>query len=108
MKVMHNPPLDVRIKIEKYLEKAGKELVNFVYGTADKDERRFYVGIAYTPRNSNEGDSSSPNCYDENRYDVVVYDNETDSFEYSSICLKYENALIHMGQLIRKTTYENK
>lgn len=102
MKVMHNPPLDVRVKVEKYLEKDGKELVNFAYGSADKDERRFYVGIAYTPRNSNEG-----NGYPPNRYDVVVYDNDVDGFEYHSSYLYYENALIYMGQIIRKATYEN-
>ena len=103
MKVMHNPPLEVRIKIEKHLEKDGKELVEFAYGSENKDERRFYVGIAYTPRNSNEG-----NGYPCNRYDVVVYDNETDDFKYWSSYLYYENALIHMGQFIRKATYENK
>ena len=102
MKVMHNPPLDVRIKIEKYLEKDGKELVNFVYGTADKDERRFYVGIAYTPRNSNEG-----NGYPLNRYDVVTYDNESDEFKYYASYLYYENALIHMGQNIRRHICES-
>ena len=102
MKVMHNPPLDVRVKVEKHLEKDGKWLVNFAYGTADNDERWFYVGIAYTPRNSNEG-----NGYPSNRYDVVTYNNETDGFKYYSSYLYYENALIHMGQLIRKATYEN-
>ena len=102
MKVMHNPPLEVRIKVEKHLEKDGKWLVNFAYGSDDKNERRFYVGIAYTPRNSNEGSG-----YPSNRYDVVTYDNETDGFEYCSSYLNYENALIQMGQLIRKSTYES-
>ena len=102
MKVMHNPPLDVRVKVEKHLEKDGKWLVNFAYGSDDKNERRFYVGIAYTPRNSNEGSG-----YPSNRYDVVTYDNEEDELEYYSSYLYYENALIHMGQNIRKATYEN-
>lgn len=103
MKIMHKPQIDVRIKVEEHLAKDGKELVNFAYGTANKDERRFYVGIAYMPRNSNEGDG-----YPFNRYDVIVYDNDVDGLEYHSSYLNYENALIHMGQLIRKATYENK
>ena len=103
MKIMHKPQIDVRVKVEERLEKDGKQLVEFAYGTANKDEKRFYVGIAYTPRNSNEGDGYPPN-----RYDVVVYDNEADGFEYCSNYLNYENALIQMGQLIRKATYENK
>ena len=102
MKVMHNPPLEVRIKVEKHLEKDGKWLVNFAYGSTDKDKRRLYVGIAYTPRNNNEGDGYPPN-----RYDVVIYNNEIDGFEYCSSYLNYENALIQMGQLIRKSTYES-
>lgn len=100
---MHNPPIDARVKIEKHLENDGKELVSLAYGTADKGERRFFVGIAYMPRNNNE-----VNGYPPNRYDVVIYDNEVDGFEYCSRYLNYENALISMGQLIRKATYENK
>lgn len=103
MKIMHKPQINVRVKVEERLEKDGKQLVEFAYGTANKDEKRFYVGIAYTPRNSNEGDGYPPN-----RYDVVIYDNDVDGFEYDSSYLNYENALIHMGQLIRKATYENK
>lgn len=103
MKVMHNPEITARIKVGEYLEKEGKELVNFAYGTTNKNEKRFYVGIAYMPRNENDS-----NGYPPNRYDVVTYDSETDAFEHSSNYLNYENALIRMGHLIRKFTYENK
>lgn len=102
MKVMHNPPLDVRVKFEEYLAKDGKELVNFAYGSADKDERQVFIGIAYMPRNNNEGDGYPPN-----RYDVVIYNAEIDMFEYCLRYLNYENALTHAGQLIRKVTYKN-
>lgn len=102
MKIMHKP-IGVRSKIEELLKKEGKELVNLAYGTADENETHSYVGITYIPGNDNEESS-----YSSNRYDVFVYDNETDNFEYCSICLKYENALIQMGQMIRKATYENK
>ena len=102
MKVMHNPPLDVRVKVEKHLEKDGKWLVNFAYGTSDNDERQLYTGIAYMPRNCNEGDGYPPN-----RYDVVAYDNETDSFIYWEKYLTYENALIEMGRRIREAIYKD-
>ena len=100
MKVMHNPEITARIKVEEYLKKEGEELVNFAYAKTAEDDRRFYVGITYTPRNNNEGDSCPTNRYDANRYDVITYDIETDNFEYCSVCLKYENALIQMGQRI--------
>lgn len=103
MKIMHNPPLDVMVKVEKRLEKDGKELVNFAYGSADKDERQLFVGIAYMPRNSNRGNGDPPN-----RYDIIACDFKTGIFEYYSKYLNYENALIQMGQLIRKATYETK
>lgn len=103
MKIMHNPPIDARIKVEEYLAKDGKELIHFAYGSADKDERQLFVGIAYMPRNSNKGNGDPPN-----RYDVVGCDVKTGILEYCSRYLNYENALIQMGQLIRKITYENK
>lgn len=102
MKIMHNPPLDVRVKIEKHLENDGKWLVNFVYGTAKKDEKQLYTGIAYKPIKGN-GDGDYP----PNRYDVVAYDNETDNFIYWEKDLTYENALIEMGRRIREMSYKD-
>ena len=107
MKVMHNPPLEVRLKFEDYLEKKGKELVNFAYGSNDMDERRFYVGIAYMPTRS-DTDCDGDNIYSPNRYDVITYDVEKDTFVCDYQHLNYENALFYMSRSITKTTYENK
>lgn len=107
MKVMHNPPLNVRLKFEEYLEKDGKELVNFAYGTSNMDERRFYVGIAYMPTHS-DTDGNVDNIYSPNRYDVITYGIEKDIFACDYQHLNYENALFYMSKSITKTTYENK
>ena len=101
MKVMHNPPLDVRLKVEEYL-KNSRELVNFAYGSNDPEERRFYVGITYLPVNDNTAE-----VYSLNRYDVVTYDAEKDIFVCDYRHLNYENALFYMSKSIRKNTYEN-
>lgn len=101
MKVMHKPEITARVKVEEYLEKEGKELVAFSYGTANTNDKRFYVGIAYE---SGQGKDAPP---DRNRYEIVIYDTVTEQLAFSTACLYYENALIEMGQRIRRRTYEN-
>lgn len=101
MKVMHKPEITARIKVEEYLEKEGKELVDFAYGTSNMDERRFYIGIAYKRGQGKDAPT------DRNRYEIVVYDIKTGLFEFPTTCLYYETALIEMGQRIRRKTYEN-
>lgn len=103
MKIMHKPPINARIKVEEYLEKDGKQLVEFAYGSRNEDERRFYVGIAYKPVNSN-----NDNNFPQNRYDVVTYDNDEDTFRYIAKDLYYEIAFYEVGRLIRMATLQNK
>ena len=102
MKVMHNPPLDVRLKVEEYLENS-RELVNFAYGSNDPEERRFYVGITYLPVNDNTAEVYSPN-----RYDVVTYDAEKDIFECDFQHLDYVAALHFMEENIKIATLQTK
>lgn len=102
MKVMHNPSIEARIKVEEHL-KNSKELVSFAYGSNNPEERRFYVGITYLPVNNNTAE-----VYSLNRYDVVTYDAEKDIFVCDYQHLDYENALFYMSKSIRKTTHENK
>lgn len=106
MKVMHNPPLNVRLKFEEYLEKDGKELVNFAYGSNDMDERRFYVGIAYMPTNCDT--KRDVNVYSPNRYDVITYDIEENIFGCNFQHCDYATALHFMGEHIRMATSQNK
>lgn len=101
MKIMHKPEIAARIKVEEYLEKEGKELVAFAYGTQNMEGRRFYVGIAY--KRSQGKDAPT----DRNRYDIVVYDIKMDKFGYSSTNMDYEHALINMGQRICLGNYSS-
>lgn len=108
MKIMHKPQIDVRIKFEEYLENNGKELVYLAYGTENMDEKQFYVGIAYLPTHCDTESDSDIKVYSPNRYDVVTYDAKEDIFKCDYQHHNYSDALIQMGQLIRKITYENK
>lgn len=108
MKIMHKPQIDVRIKFEEYLENTGKELVYLAYGTENIDEKRFYVGIAYLPTHCDTESDSDIKVYSPNRYDVVTYDIEKDTFACDYQHLNYSNALFYMSKSIRNTTYENK
>lgn len=99
MKTMHKPEITARVKIEEYLEKDNKELIDLAYASAKENDRRFLIGIAYKRCHDKDNPSNS------DRYDVIIYDIKTDLFVYSSTCLNYENALIEVGQRIRRETY---
>ena len=101
MKIMHKP-FNAVGKIEDLLEKDGKEPVDLAYASANENYKRLLIGIAYKRGQGKDAPA------DRNRYEIIVYDTKTDLLTVSTACLYYENALIEMGQHIRRRTfYEN-